>query len=101
MLIFVLCLSFGTLFAQQSGEFKNAGNEALKMKDYAKAFENYEKAIAVWGADSLDYAMICNTGYCAFQIKNYAKALKYFDQSIAGNYKPEEVLFYKALVLKS
>jgi len=98
--IFVLCLSFGMLSAQPNVELKNAGNEALKVKDYAKAFENYEKAIAAWGTDSLDYAMIYNTAYCAVQLKDYEKAIKYFDQSIAGNYKPEDAMFNKAVIYK-
>jgi len=98
--IFVLCLSFGLLSAQESVTLKNAGNEALKVKDYAKALENYEKAIVVWGTDSLDYAMIYNTAFCAFQVKDYDKAVKYFDQSIAGNYKADDALFNKGLVYK-
>lgn len=100
ILFFVLCLSFGTLIAQESVTLKNAGNEALKVNDYAKALENYEKAIAVWGTGTPDYAMIYNTAVCAFQLKDYEKALKYFDQSIAGNYRPEEALFNKAILWK-
>lgn len=98
--IFVLCLSFGTLIAQETVTLKNAGNDALKAKDYAKALENYEKAIGAWGTDSMDYAMVYNTAYCAVQLKDYEKANKYFDQSIAGNYKPEESYFYKVMILK-
>jgi tetratricopeptide (TPR) repeat protein len=98
--VFVLCFSFANLIAQDAATFKNAGNDALKVKDFAKAIENYEKAIAVWGTATPDYAMIYNTAVCAIQIKDYAKAAKYFDQTIAGNYKPEDSLFNKAMVLK-
>lgn len=98
--IFILCLSFGTLMAQDAATFKNAGNEALKVKDFAKAIENYEKAIAVWGTATPDYAMIYNTAVCAIQIKDYEKAVKYFDMAIAGNYKPEDSYFNKAIVRK-
>ena len=98
--VFVLCFSFANLIAQDAASFKNAGNDALKVKDFAKAIENYEKAIAVWGTAAPDYAMIYNTAVCAIQIKDYAKAAKYFDQTIAGNYKPEDSLFNKAMVLK-
>ena len=98
--VFVLCFSFANLIAQDAATFKNAGNDALKVKDFAKAIENYEKAIAVWGTAAPDYAMIYNTAVCAIQIKDYAKAAKYFDQTIAGNYKPEDSLFNKAMVLK-
>lgn len=98
--IFFLSLSFGMLSAQPKVVLKNAGNDALKAKDYAKALENYEKAIAVWGTDSMDFAMIYNSAFCAFHSKDYAKAIKYFDQSFTGNYKPEDALFNKAVVYK-
>ncbi len=98
--IFILCLSFGFLMAQDAATFKNAGNAAIKAKDYAKAVANYEKAIAVWGTAAPDYAMIYNTAVCAIQIKDYDKAVKYFDMAIAGNYKPEDSFFNKAMALK-
>lgn len=100
ILMLVLGLGFGTLFAQESVELKNAGNEALKNKNYESAFENYEKAIAAWGSDSLDYAMIYNTAFCAVKLKKFDKAIQYFDQSIAGNYKPEDAMFNKAVIYK-
>ena len=68
--VFVLCFSFANLIAQDAATFKNAGNDALKVKDFAKAIENYEKAIAVWGTATPDYAMIYNTAVCAIQIKD-------------------------------
>ena len=39
----LLCLSLGfvSLFAQESVKLQNAGNDALKAKDYAKALESY------------------------------------------------------------
>lgn len=98
--IFALCLSFGTLMAQDAATLKNAGNDALKAKDYAKALENYEKVMAAAGTGEQDFAMIYNSAVCAIQIKNYDKATKYFDQTIAGNYKPEDSFFNKAMVLK-
>lgn len=98
--IFVLCLSIGSLVAQEAAKFKTAGNEAIKAKDYAKAIENYEKAIAVWGTEPQDFAMIYNCAVCAIQIKDYGKAIKYFDQTIVGNYKPDDSYFNKAMVLK-
>lgn len=98
--ILFLCLGFGTLFAQESVKLQNAGNDALKAKDYAKALENYEKALAVWGTQPQDFGMIYNCAFCAFQVKDYPKAIKYFDQSIANNYKPEDALFNKAIVYK-
>src|SRR5665647_986113 len=69
--ILLLCLSIGTLHAQESAKLYNAGNDALKAKDYAKALENYEKAVAVWGTAPQDFGMLYNCGICAIQIKDY------------------------------
>lgn len=99
--VFVLCLSIGSLVAQEAAKFKTAGNEAIKVKDFAKAVENYEKAIAVWGTEPQDFTMIYNCAICAIQIKEYAKAIKYFDQTIAGNYRPDDSYLYKAVSLKA
>jgi tetratricopeptide (TPR) repeat protein len=98
--ILLLCLSFGTIIAQESIKLQNAGNDALKAKDYAGALGNYEKAMAVWGTAPQDFAMIYNCAFCAFQIKDYEKAIKYFDQSIANNFKAEDAMFNKAIVYK-
>jgi pilus assembly protein Flp/PilA len=99
-LILFLCLGFVTLFAQESIKLQNAGNDALKAKDYAKAIENYEKAMAVWGNAPQDSVMFYNCGICAFQVKDYEKAIKYFDLSATHNYKQEDALFNKAIVYK-
>jgi tetratricopeptide (TPR) repeat protein len=101
-LAFILMLSLitGTLFAQESAKLFNAGNDALKAKDYAKALDNYEKAQAVWGTAPQDYGMLFNCGICAIQIKNYDKAIKYFDLCYKNNFKPEDALYYKAVLNK-
>lgn len=98
--ILLVFLSVGTLFAQESAKLYNAGNDALKAKDYAKALENYEKAAAVWGTAPADYGMFYNCAICAFQIKDYEKAIKYFDMCFANNFKPEDALYNKAIVYK-
>jgi tetratricopeptide (TPR) repeat protein len=99
IVIFILCLGFGTLMAQESAvTLKNAGIDALKVKNYAKALMNFEKANAALGTGDPDYAMIYNCAICAIQIKDYEKAIKYFDQTIAGNYKPEDSYYNKAVV---
>ncbi len=98
--ILLVCLSVGTLFAQESAKLYNAGNDAIKAKNYAKALENYEKAAAVWGTAPADYGMFYNCAICAFQIKEYDKAIKYFDLCYTNNYKPEDALYNKAIVNK-
>jgi len=96
----LMCLSIGTLFAQESAKLYNAGNDALKAKDYAKALENYEKAVAVWGTAPQDFGMFYNCGICAIQLKDYEKAIKYFDLCYTNNFKPEDALYYKAVLNK-
>lgn len=96
MMIFVLCLSFGTVFAQSAVELKNAGNTALEAKDYKKALENYDKALAAWGTEPQNSAMIYNAGACAYKLKEYPKAIKYFDLQISGNTQTEATYIYKA-----
>lgn len=99
--MFIFCFSLSAVFAQESVELKNAGNEALKVKDYAKALENYEKAIAAWGDQPQDLPMIYNSAVCAYNVKDYAKSVKYFDQAIAGDYKVETAYVYKATISKA
>lgn len=108
--VFVLCLSFVALNAQESqnapaaqpaektfAELKNEGNKAIGAKDYQTALNLYEQALGKLGDKPLaDTSMIYNMGYCAFSVKNYEKALKYFDQAISLNYKKVNALLYKA-----
>jgi tetratricopeptide (TPR) repeat protein len=101
ILISIFCFALTSVFAQEAVELKNAGNEALKTKDYAKALENYEKAFAVWGDQPQDFPTIYNAGVCAFNLKDYPKSFKYFDQAIAGNYKVEMAYRYKATGYKA
>ena len=98
--VLLLCLSFVTLFAQESVKLYNAGNDALKAKDYAKALENYEKAQAVWGDAPKDLPMYFNCAICAFQVKDFDKAVKYFDLCVTNNYKPEDAMFNKVIIYK-
>jgi tetratricopeptide (TPR) repeat protein len=100
-MIIALCLSFGTLFAQSAVNLKNAGNAAMEAKDYKKALENYEKAMASWGSEPKNFAMISNAGSCAYKLKEYPKAIKYFDQVIEGSPDTESAFIYKALAYKS
>ncbi|MCL4482647.1 MAG: tetratricopeptide repeat protein [Bacteroidetes bacterium] len=99
-LILILCLGFVSLFAQESIKLQNAGNDALRAKDYAKALGNYEKAMSVWGTAPQDSVMFYNCGICAIQVKDYEKAIKYFNLAVTHNFKPEDALFKVALIYK-
>jgi len=98
--ILFLCVSVGSLFAQEAVKLQNAGNDALNAKDYAKALENYEKALAVWGTQAQDFGMIYNCAICAIKTNDFDKAIKYYDIAYANNYRAEDALFNKAAILK-
>ena len=103
-LAIVLCFGIVVSFAQDEKsaiDFKNEGNDALRAKDYPKALQLFEQALAKWGEEPKDTAMVYNMAYCAFQGKNYDKALKLFDESIALDYKKETAFLYKANTYKA
>ncbi|MDQ2177810.1 lipopolysaccharide assembly protein LapB [Marinifilum sp. D714] len=99
ILFIAVCFCATSLFAQSAEELKNAGNDALRSKDYKTALEKYE---AFLGAEDTfeDTALVFNAAYCANKSKDYAKAEKYFAQSVANNYKLSKSYQYLALVLK-
>jgi tetratricopeptide (TPR) repeat protein len=96
MMILALCLSFGTIFAQSAVDLKKAGDAALDAKDFKKALENYDKALAAWGNQPQNNIMINNAAACAYKLKEYPKAIKYFDLLIKANVQTEDTYFYKA-----
>lgn len=100
MMIAALCLFFGNVFAQSAVELKNSGNTAFEAKDFKKALEFYDKAIAAWGNEPQNYVMLYNAGACAYKLKEYPKAVKYFDMVLAGSTDTEPAYLYKALALK-
>jgi tetratricopeptide (TPR) repeat protein len=96
LLVFALCFSFGTIFAQSAVEFKKAGDAASDAKDYKKALENYDKALAAWGNEPQNNIMINNAATCAYKLKEYPKAIKYFDLLIKANVQTEDTYYFKA-----
>ena len=71
---------------------KNAGNVALKAKNYAEAFKKYEEYLKI--VNNKDNATVFNTAYCANKIKNYPAAEKYFSMSIDNKYKTQQLLIW-------
>lgn len=107
MKLFFLALTFcfGIVvgFAQDEKsaiELGNAGNEALRAKDYSTALKLYEQALSVWGDTPKDTAMVYHMAVCAYQTKNFDKAIPLLDEAIALNYKRETAYLYKANVYK-
>jgi len=86
-------------FAQDAAELINQGNEALTAKEYAKAFELYDKAMNNLGDVQVDDAINFNIGYAAFQADKYDAAVKYFDKAIAADANTASAKEYKANAL--
>ncbi len=99
-LFILIGLFAGSLFAQELGaEQKNAGNAALRAKNYTEAFRKYEEYLKIIG--NKDDATVYNTAICATKIKNYVAAEKYFDMSIKNKYKTASSYLGKAQAQKS
>lgn len=102
-LAFVLFFSliFSSLYAQKPMILKADGDKALKAKNYGLALQNYEKALAVWGKNPTDNAMIYAMGTCAYSVNDMNKAQKYFDMCIAANSNLDMAYQYKACIMKA
>lgn len=97
--LFLSILLTAGVFAQEPGAAeKNAGNTALKAKNYAEAFKKYEEYLKI--VNNNDKATVFNTAYCANKIKDYPAAEKYFDMSIKNKYKVASAYLGKAQALK-
>lgn len=99
----VMLVTVGGMAQDQSAaELKNAGNAALKEKNYQVALDNYEKAIAAWeeGVD-MEAAMVYNTATCARKLKDFDKSEKYYAQAKELNYKADICTYYMAYSLKN
>jgi tetratricopeptide (TPR) repeat protein len=99
--VLFFCLIFTSLYSQKPLVLKADGDKALKVKNYALALKNYEKALTVWGKNPTDYAMIYSMGTCAYSVNDMNKAQKYFDMCIAANNNVDMAYQYKACVMKA
>lgn len=99
-LLFLSALLSLAVFAQDPGAAeKNAGNAAIKAKNYAEAFKKYEEYLKIVNYN--DKATVFNTAFSANKIKNYAAAEKYFDMSIQNKYKTATAYLGKATAQKN
>ncbi|MDX8339508.1 tetratricopeptide repeat protein [Draconibacterium sp. IB214405] len=83
-------------FAQDAAEKINQANEAMKGKDYAKAFELYESAMGNLGDVQVPDAINFNIGLAAYNSDNYEKAIVYFDKAVAADANVDKALEYIA-----
>jgi len=82
-------------FSQNAADLINNANEALKAKDYAKAFELYDKAMNNLGDVQVDSAINYNVGFAAFQADKYDAAIKYLDKAIDAGANVASAYEYK------
>lgn len=100
ILLFLSAILTLGVFAQDPGAAeKNAGNTALKAKNYAEAFKKFEEYLKI--VNNNDKATVFNTAYCANKIKNYPAAEKYFGMSIDNKYKVASSYLGKAQAFKA
>ena len=69
-------------YAQDAAEKINQANEALKAKDYAKAFTLYDEAMNNIGDVQVDASINYNIGYAACESGNVEGAVKYMGKAI-------------------
>jgi tetratricopeptide (TPR) repeat protein len=81
--------------AQDAAEKINQANEALKGKDYAKAFALYEEAMGNLEGVEVPDAINFNIGLAGYNSENYKKAISYFDKAIAANANVDKAHEYK------
>lgn len=96
LLVVAVCFAMFT-FAQDAAEKINQANEALKGKDYAKAFELYDSAMGNLEGVEVDASINFNIGFAAYKSKNLEGAVKYFDKAIESGTNVSKCHEYKAL----
>ncbi len=99
---FVFFALAGSILAQDksAAEYKNEGNEALRNKDYQKALELYEQAVANWDeGEPVEEAMVYNMATSARRIENYDKAIQYYQMAKNQGFREDISTYYIAYSL--
>jgi tetratricopeptide (TPR) repeat protein len=98
LLLFAAALLSFAVLAQDAAELINKANEAMKNRQYAEAFEAYDKAMNNLGDVEVDAAINFNIGFAAMQADKNEAALKYFDKAIEAGANISKSWEYKASV---
>lgn len=98
LLLFAAALLSCAAIAQDAAELINKANEAMKNRQYAEAFEAYDKAMNNLGDVEVDAAINFNIGFAAMQADKNDAALKYFDKAIEAGVNISKSWEYKATV---
>lgn len=98
LLLFAAALLSCAAIAQDAAELINKANEAMKNRQYAEAFEAYDKAMNNLGDVEVDAAINFNIGFAAMQADKNDAALKYFDKAIEAGANISKSWEYKATV---
>lgn len=86
MIVAGVCFTALT-YAQDAAEKITQAQEALKAKDYAKAYTLYDEAMTNLGDVQIDASVNFNIGYAACKSGNVEGAEKYMAKAIAANIK--------------
>ena len=84
--------------AQDAAELINKANDAMKNRQYAEAFDAYDKAMKNLGDVEVDAAINFNIGFAAMQADKNEAALAYLDKAIAAGANVSKSWEYKASV---
>lgn len=99
ILVLVLCVCAGSLFAQDADKLRNEGDAAFRAKKYSEALTRYSDYLKI--TDYKDIYRIFNAGFCAAQAENYTEAVKFFEMSVKNNYNAEDAYLKMAQAYQS
>lgn len=99
VLLLAFSLSIGNVFAQDADKLRDAGDAALKAKNYVEAFTNYDGFLKQTNNEDAD--RVFNCAFAAFQAKKYEEAAKYYDLAIKKNKNTDDAYAGKAMSLRN
>lgn len=99
VLLVAFCLGIGNAFAQDANALRDAGDAALKAKNYAEAVAKYSEYLKL--NEYKDTVRIFNCAFSANQAKQYEEAAKYFDMAVKYNYNLDDSYTGEAMAYRN